>query len=290
KLNTLAPVVDDLDKNVEYSQYDRYIDIPSRGKWKHTAVYLNDPNKMHDYINANLIKSSNLDIKYIATQAPLSNTIEEFWWMILQYKVTKIVMLTKFEERLDSERLINKCAHYFPMDKQEHKMYGSIDVEVLDVQIQSELEIRELCVTSALNVQHVTHYYFTAWPDFGILDKQKLIDLIQMVNKSVTKTINDSSTASSEKIAAPLVVHCSAGVGRTGTYIAVDTVMHLLDKISYDELANAKLDIMGIVYQLRLDRARMVQTKDQYLLIYRCVEEYLARTGRFDACKQIRNI
>ncbi|CAF1624546.1 unnamed protein product, partial [Didymodactylos carnosus] len=75
----------------------------------------------------------------------------------------------------------------------------------------------------------------------------------------------------------------SAGVGRTGTYIAADIAINYLHDKTFDKLANTKLDIMGTVYQLRLDRPRMIQTKDQYLLVYRCVAEYLKRTGKSKA-------
>ncbi|CAM4845962.1 unnamed protein product, partial [Rotaria magnacalcarata] len=79
----------------------------------------------------------------------------------------------------------------------------------------------------------------------------------------------------------PIVVHCSAGVGRTGTYIAVDIMMGLIDQ-SKNHLSLMKLDIMGIVYQLRQDRGKMVHTRDQYVLVNLCVEEYLRRTNRIN--------
>ncbi|CAF1637263.1 unnamed protein product, partial [Didymodactylos carnosus] len=99
ELASISPVVENPDKISEYMKYDRYADIPSRGKWSRTAIKLSDPTRDHDYINANIIKGYNSDSQYIACQAPLPNTTEDFWSMIVQHNVTEIVMLTKFEER-----------------------------------------------------------------------------------------------------------------------------------------------------------------------------------------------
>jgi protein tyrosine phosphatase len=123
------------------------------------------------------------------------------------------------------------------------------------------------------NTEHrVFHYYFTGWPDFSVVDQRKLLNLIETIDKHGL----NSATKTKEDLLTPMVVHCrlefiervkrnlifgylSAGVGRTGTYIAVDIIRHLIDRSK--NLSAMELDVMGIVYQLRQDRGKMVQTK-----------------------------
>ncbi|CAF1302896.1 unnamed protein product, partial [Didymodactylos carnosus] len=146
------------------------------------------------------------------------------------------------------------------MEIKQRQTFGAIVVEALSVQRDPELEIRQLNVTYDDRSQRVTHYYFTGWSDFGVAEKRQLLDLIHIVNSKSNKSNRCGNDRRREEInAPPTVVHCSAGVGRTGTYIAVDTILHLLDK-SDDTLANIELDIMGIVYEMRKDRTKMVQT------------------------------
>ncbi|CAF3759708.1 unnamed protein product [Rotaria sp. Silwood1] len=113
-----------------------------------------------------------------------------------------------------------------------------------------------------------------------VVEPQKLLDLIQTINKHEQNQFI-SARKSKDPVLVPIVVHCSAGVGRTGTYIAVDTIMRSIDR-EQNNLLTMQLDVMGIVYQLRQDRGKMVQTKDQYLLVNRCVKEYLKQTNRLN--------
>ncbi|CAF3021165.1 unnamed protein product [Rotaria sp. Silwood2] len=222
--------------------------------------------------------------QYIACQGPLENTCEDFWDMIIQYGVKKIVMLTRTEERNphNPSQTLSKCYRYFPDKKGQFVRFNRVVVEVLDVDNQTnvDLEIRHLLI-KADNIEYrVFHYFFTGWPDFSAVEPQKLLDLIQNIN-SHGKNQLSSVERSKEALFIPIVVHCSAGVGRTGTYIAVDIIMRLIDR-EQKNLLTMKLDVMGIVYQLRQDRGKMVQTKDQYMLVNRCVEEYLKQTNRLN--------
>ncbi|CAF1332247.1 unnamed protein product [Rotaria sordida] len=126
----------------------------------------------------------------------------------------------------------------------------------------------------------VFHYYFIGWPDFGVIKARKLLELIKFINnhrKDETATLEKTQQNS----LIPTVVHCSGGVGRTGTYIAVDIIMRLIDQ-SKDNLSQMKLDVMGIVDRLRQDRGKMVQTLDQYLLVNFCVKKYLQLTNQIN--------
>ncbi|CAF4838435.1 unnamed protein product [Rotaria socialis] len=272
--------------DLKYKDYDRYSNISARGPWDSTAVRLravgSNP-RDHDYINANEIKGLHGEKQYIACQGPLQGTREDFWDMIIQYGVKKIVMLTRTEEQNphNPAQQLPKCAQYFPEKKGGVLRISRISIEVIDIENQPDLEIRHLVIKYDNNDHHVFHYYFTGWPDFSVVDPQELINLIENINKH--KPNRPIPVEKMKEISlTPIVVHCSAGVGRTGTYIAVDIIMSLIER-QKNELSTMKLDVMGIVYQLRQDRGKMVQTKDQYMLVNNCVEEYLRRTNRLNS-------
>lgn len=172
-----------------------------------------------------------------------------------------------------------KCTRYFPDNRDETLTFNSITIQVLEVEIRtsSNLEIRHLLIKNGREERRIYHYYFIGWPDFSVVDRASLLDLIETVDNHGLRSAESSRT----DLLKPMVVHCSAGVGRTGTYIAVDIIRHLIDR-EQDDIRNMQLDVMGIVYQLRQDRAKMVQTKDQYILVNRCVEEYLKRINLYD--------
>ncbi|CAF3397503.1 unnamed protein product [Rotaria sp. Silwood2] len=285
----------------EYATYDRYANITARGPWESTAVRLHGSHRQYDYINANEIKVIYINLKhlnqcllfkkkglynekqYIACQGPLEKTCEDFWEMIIQYGIKKIVMLTKLEERSlhNSSQILSKCYRYFPENRTETLRFNRISVKMINIEYQADidLEIRFILFKDT-NECHIYHYYFIGWSDFSVVEPQKLIELIKYINNHGRNQF-DLIGKAKEALLIPTVVHCSAGVGRTGTYIAVDMIMRLIDRLKND-LSTMKLDVMGIVYQLRQDRGKMVQTRDQYMLVNRCVEEYLRRTNRIN--------
>ncbi|CAF1058430.1 unnamed protein product [Rotaria sordida] len=268
----LAP---DSNQSIPSSPFDRYEDISSRGPWKETAVHLTDIHRKHDYINANEIRGANSLKQYIACQSPLKSTCEDFWDMIIQYSIKKIVMLNELErENSQDPSSTSQCYPYIPMNKNETLDFNRIKIKVNNIEyyLDNQLEIRRLFVEKNNKQYNIVHFFFTDWPKYGIINCRTLIDLTEIVNQYDEESINLSS---------PIVVHCSSGTGRTGTYIAVDIITHLLDQ-SNQQLKTMKLDVMGIVNQLKHDRAKMVQTEQQYLLIHHCVEEYLRKTNRLD--------
>ncbi|CAF2795840.1 unnamed protein product [Rotaria sp. Silwood2] len=257
-----------------------------------TAVHLNRSHHKHDYINANEIRGVNSLKQYIACQSPLMNTCEDFWDMIIQYRIPKIVMLNQFDQAdQQNPSASSKCYPYFPKRRGEQFKFDDIVIKLNDIEhySHSSLEIRYLSIRQ-FGVKHdVIHYYYTGWPDFNVVEAKQLLTLIDIVNKhgSSQSLLYNKTTNSSLLI--PIVVHCSAGVGRTGTYITVDTIVRLLDR-PIDKLKTFELDVMAIVYQLRRQRVSMVQTKEQYLLVYRCVEEYLKQTVSPDSQPTYENL
>ncbi|XP_069543910.1 receptor-type tyrosine-protein phosphatase O isoform X1 [Brachyistius frenatus] len=202
-----------------------------------------------DYINANYIPGYKHVKEYIATQGPLPETRNDFWKMVLQEKSPIVVMLTQCNER----RRV-KCDHYWPFTD-EPVMYGEISVEMLSETESPEWTVRKFRLGYADESQDVLHLNYTSWPDHGVPTVNAIESILQFV-LIVRQQANRSKD--------PIVVHCSAGVGRTGTFIALD---RLMQHIREHEFA----DILGMVSEMRSHRLSMVQTEEQYVFIHQCV-------------------
>uniref|UniRef100_A0A8C8E5R5 Receptor-type tyrosine-protein phosphatase O n=1 Tax=Otus sunia TaxID=257818 RepID=A0A8C8E5R5_9STRI len=203
-----------------------------------------------DYINANYIPGYNSPQEYIATQGPLPETRNDFWKMVLQQKSQIIVMLTQCNEK----RRV-KCDHYWPFTE-DPVAYGDITVEMLSEEEHADWVYRNFRISYADEVQDVMHFNYTAWPDHGVPTTnaaESILQFVQMVRQK------------SAKSKGPMVIHCSAGVGRTGTFIALD---RLLQHIRDHEF----VDILGLVSDMRSYRMSMVQTEEQYIFIHQCVQ------------------
>ncbi|XP_067347262.1 receptor-type tyrosine-protein phosphatase O isoform X5 [Channa argus] len=202
-----------------------------------------------DYINANYIPGYKHSKEYIATQGPLPETRNDFWKMVLQQKSPIIVMLTQCNER----RRV-KCDHYWPFTD-EPVMYGEISVEMLSEIESPEWTIRKFRLGYADETQDILHLNYTSWPDHGVPTVNAIESILQFVH-IVRQQAN--------RIKDPIIVHCSAGVGRTGTFIALD---RLIQHIREHEF----VDILGMVSEMRSHRLSMVQTEEQYVFIHQCV-------------------
>nr|XP_046235189.1 receptor-type tyrosine-protein phosphatase O isoform X1 [Scatophagus argus]XP_046235190.1 receptor-type tyrosine-protein phosphatase O isoform X1 [Scatophagus argus]XP_046235192.1 receptor-type tyrosine-protein phosphatase O isoform X1 [Scatophagus argus] len=202
-----------------------------------------------DYINANYIPGYKHSKEYIATQGPLPETRNDFWKMVLQQKSPIIVMLTQCNER----RRV-KCDHYWPFTDKP-VMYGEISVEMLSESEAPEWTIRKFRLGYADETQDVLHLNYTSWPDHGVPTVNAIESILQFVH-IVRQQANRTKD--------PIIVHCSAGVGRTGTFIALD---RLMQHIREHEFA----DILGMVSEMRSHRLSMVQTEEQYVFIHQCV-------------------
>ncbi|KFP31359.1 Receptor-type tyrosine-protein phosphatase C [Colius striatus] len=232
---------------------NRYIDILP---YDHNRVELSeipgDPGS--DYINASYIDGFKEPRKYIAAQGPKDETTDDFWRMIWEQKATIIVMVTRCEE---GKR--NKCAQYWPSMENGSATYGDIIVRINESKTCPDYVIQKLHITNArerIPGRDITHIQFTSWPDHGVPeDPHLLLKLRRRVN------------ALSNFFSGPIVVHCSAGVGRTGTYIGIDAMLEGLD-------AEGRVDVYGYVVKLRRQRCLMVQVESQYILIHQSLVEY----------------
>uniref|UniRef100_G1N1L6 protein-tyrosine-phosphatase n=1 Tax=Meleagris gallopavo TaxID=9103 RepID=G1N1L6_MELGA len=209
----------------------------------HSSFFAGIPGS--DYINANYIDGYRKQNAYIATQGALPETFGDFWRMMWEQRGATVVMMTKLEER---SRV--KCDQYWPSRGTE--TYGLIQVTLLDT-----VELATYCVrTFALykngssEKREVRQFQFTAWPDHGVPEHPTpFLAFLRRV-----KTCNPPD-------AGPMVVHCSAGVGRTGCFIVIDA---MLERIKHEKT----VDIYGHVTLMRAQRNYMVQTEDQYIFIH----------------------
>uniref|UniRef100_A0A8C5Z9V8 Receptor-type tyrosine-protein phosphatase C n=1 Tax=Marmota marmota marmota TaxID=9994 RepID=A0A8C5Z9V8_MARMA len=232
---------------------NRYVDILP---YDYNRVELSEINgdAGSNYINASYIDGFKEPRKYIAAQGPRDETVDDFWRMIWEQKATVIVMVTRCEE---GNR--NKCAEYWPSMEEGTRAFGDVIVKIYEHKKCPDYIIQKLSITNKKEKntgREVTHIQFTSWPDHGVPeDPHLLLKLRRRVN------------AFSNFFSGPIVVHCSAGVGRTGTYIGIDAMLEGLE-------AEGKVDVYGYVVKLRRQRCLMVQVEAQYILIHQALVEY----------------
>ncbi|KAL3878258.1 hypothetical protein ACJMK2_030623, partial [Sinanodonta woodiana] len=213
-----------------------------------------DPNT--DYINASFINGYKKEKAYIAAQGAIAANVNDFWRMIWQYDIQKIVMLTGLTEQGKQ-----KCLQYWP-NEGTHE-YGMIQVELIEEDVCVEYVVRSLLVskTGSKKQKTVNQFHFTSWPDRGVPDTAS--SLVQFWNKVRHSDCTHRS---------PILVHCSAGIGRTGTYIAMD--------YSFDEgNEEGYVNIFECINKLRQQRVGLVQTAEQYVYLHEVTLEAFRDSG-----------
>lgn len=212
-----------------------------------------------DYINANYIKGASGSPAYIASQGPLPHTVNDFWRMVVQCEVQVIVMACNEEEAGK-----HKCENYWVDGEGEEKQFGMVTIRLIKAStVCPDFSVRTMRLkytTAQANVEErtVCQFHYSAWPDHGVPPLVKpLLDMVRLVR----------DTQASETL--PVLVHCSAGCGRTGTICAIDYVWGLLraGKLTKD------FSLLSLVCEMRKQRIAMVQTKEQYVLVHQAVRE-----------------
>lgn len=233
---------------------NRYVDIlPYDYNRVELSGIAGDPGS--DYINASHIDGFKEPRKYIAAQGPKDETMDDFWRMIWEQKATIVVMVTRCEEGNRA-----KCAKYWPSMEEETASYGDIIVKINECKVCPDYTIQKLHITNRREKstgRDVTHIQFTSWPDHGVPDDPHLL-------LKLRRRVN----ALSNFFSGPIVVHCSAGVGRTGTYIGIDAMLEGLE-------TEGRVDVYGYVVKLRRQRCLMVQVETQYILIHQALVDYI---------------
>ncbi|XP_063908270.1 receptor-type tyrosine-protein phosphatase F-like isoform X2 [Zophobas morio] len=210
-------------------------------------------NSEGDYINANYINGYDVPKAFIATQAPLASTVYDFWYMIWQENVKIIVMLTEIEEngRVKSEK-------YWPEDNSRFR-FGDFVVESVTRKSTSHYIHREFQVIFNKQSRLVDHFQYTAWPDHGVpLYVSEFVAFVKNVLKMEQNT--------------PVVVHCNAGCGRTGTFILCDILIKMGTK-------EKQLDFFGVLKRIRDQRAGLVSNIEQYIFSHQVILEYFFGEG-----------
>ncbi|XP_042371030.1 receptor-type tyrosine-protein phosphatase C isoform X2 [Plectropomus leopardus] len=232
---------------------NRYVDILP---YDHNRVQLTTGNGEAgcDYINASFIDGYKESKKYIAAQGPKDETVSDFWRMVWEQQSSIIVMVTRCEEGNRA-----KCAQYWPSPERETEIFEEFIVKLSSEDCCPDYTIRHLSLTNKReknSEREVTHIQFMSWPDHGVPgEPHLLLKLRRRVN------------AFKNFFSGPIVIHCSAGVGRTGTYIGIDAMMEGLE-------AEGRVDIYGYVVRLRRQRCLMVQVEAQYILIHQALLEH----------------
>lgn len=230
--------------------------------YDHSRVMLtpegNDP--FSDYINASFVRDQDDRNAYIASQGPMQTTVADFWRMVWKEHVTQIVMLTNLTEKTKK-----KCQQYWP-EKGRREEHGALTVTGVDVQLRADFYTRTFHLKAASgSVRTVTQYHMVTWPDHGVPSALALVNLWRYVK------------ARADANAGPLLVHCSAGVGRTGTYIALDILMDML----LQQTHHRPINVFSVVTGLRDDRVVMIQTVEQYIFLHEALlEAYTSRDTR----------
>ncbi|XP_073726781.1 protein tyrosine phosphatase receptor type Fa isoform X17 [Misgurnus anguillicaudatus] len=220
--------------------------------YDHSRVVLNPVDGVpgSDYINANYIDGYRKQNAYIATQGPLPETLSDFWRMVWEQRTSTIVMMTRLEEK---SRV--KCDQYWPSRGTE--TYGMIQVTMLDTVELATYSVRTFALykNGSSEKREVRQFQFMAWPDHGVPEyPTPILAFLRRV-----KACNPSD-------AGPMVVHCSAGVGRTGCFIVIEA---MLERMKHEK----SVDIYGHVTCMRAQRNYMVQTEDQYIFIHEALLE-----------------
>lgn len=224
--------------------------------WSRVKLTTLNDDRTSDYINANYMPGYGSSRQYIAAQGPLPSTVNDFWRMVWEQRVKGVVMVTNCVEGGRT-----KCEQYWPLDYTPC-LYGDLLITVRSEHKNPDWTLRELAVKNKITSEErvVRHFHFTAWPDHGVPEgTASLIQFRGLIREHV-----ETQGAGG----GPTVVHCSAGVGRTGTLIALDVTLQQLER-------EKAVGIAAFVHKMRLSRPLMVQTEGQYIYLHQCILDTL---------------
>lgn len=273
-----APEEVDNGHGVWPSKVNMYQDVLPNPKTRvRLATFNSDPST--DYINANYVRDRSGKFTWIAAQGPMDSTINNFWRMIWEKKIPVVIMLTK-----TVEGNVKKCAKYLPKLVGRPERRGFFDVTLESFEGFPEGNGKKSCFRSNIKMtlrrkngtveeRSLIHFWLNSWPDHG---RPKNATHMLTLAASIRKLRNSVK----RKLLRPTLVHCSAGVGRTGSFIAM---IDILDAVE----AGEKVDINAIIARIRNDRCRLVNSVLQYEFLWDAAYEYLYNGIHAVKCKEI---
>eukprot|EP00092_Neocalanus_flemingeri_P001562 GFUD01001664.1.p1 GENE.GFUD01001664.1~~GFUD01001664.1.p1 ORF type:complete len:742 (+),score=116.54 GFUD01001664.1:253-2478(+) len=249
---------------------NRYTDVLC---YDHTRVILarddNDPDS--DYCNANFVDGYKQRNAFISTQGPLPRTFSDTWQMVWEQKVVVIVMTTRTVERHRT-----KCGQYWPELEGSNVTYGVYNIQSENIENYEDFIVTDLKVTNTVTGEErqVCHFQFTSWPDYGTPDSAlSMLQFLQCVReKQAELVVNMTPVWEGHTLGPPIVVHCSAGIGRTGTFCTLDIAIRKFED-------TGKVDIRKTVECIRAQRAFSIQMPDQYVFCHLAFLEYVLNMG-----------
>lgn len=215
-----------------------------------------------DYINASYVKhyDQKSKKKYISTQGPLPNTITDFWRMIYD-ECSPVIVMTA----LTVETARKKCEVYWPETKGHPIVYDQFQLELIEERnVKNIYKVRKIELRTENETREIDQYQFLKWPDFDVPENP---DDVLMFLQEVSNQYEEAFV----HLSGPMVVHCSAGIGRSGAFIVCDMICDLIKKNGHQSIIN----IQDAVKHCREHRPGMVQTEDQYRFIYRAIEHHV---------------
>ncbi|CAI9550679.1 unnamed protein product, partial [Staurois parvus] len=241
----------------------RLLENKSRNRYRDVSPFDHSRIKLHrednDYINASLIKMEEAQRSYILTQGPLPITCGHFWEMVWEQKSSGVVMLNRVIEKGSI-----KCAQYWPKKEDSPMVFddANLKLTLLSEDIKSYYTIRvlELENLGTQETREILHFHYTTWPDFGVPESPA--SFLNFLFK-----VRESGCLNPEH--GPIVVHCSAGIGRSGTFCLADTCLLLMDK----RKDPSSVDIKQVLLEMRKYRMGLIQTADQLRFSYLAVIE-----------------
>ncbi|KAM6164838.1 tyrosine-protein phosphatase non-receptor type 1 [Rhynchocyon petersi] len=233
---------------------NRYRDV---SPFDHSRIKLHQED--NDYINASLIKMEEAQRSYILTQGPLPNTCGHFWEMVWEQKSRGVVMLNRVMEKGSL-----KCAQYWPQKEEKEMIFEDTNLKLtlISEDIKSYYTVRQLELENVASqeTREILHFHYTTWPDFGVPESPaSFLNFLFKVRESGSLSLEHG----------PIVVHCSAGIGRSGTFCLADTCLLLMDK----RKDPSSVDIKKVLLEMRRFRMGLIQTADQLRFSYLAVIE-----------------
>ncbi|KAM9792485.1 tyrosine-protein phosphatase non-receptor type 9 [Neosynchiropus ocellatus] len=263
----------DYSKKLSNQIKNRYSDVLCLDQSRVRLCQLcDDEDETADYINASFMDGYKRSNAYIATQGPLPKTFGDFWRMVWEQMVLIIVMTTRVVER---GRV--KCGQYWPLEEGRTEQHGHFLIRNTHIQVFQDFKLSflELYNTQSGEKRDVCHYLYVSWPDFGVpKSASAMLDFREHVlqrRDAAVKSLGSSWTGPPG--GPPVIVHCSAGIGRTGTFCTLDICLSRLEDIG-------TVDVFQTVRRMRTQRAFSIQTWDQYYFCYTAIIEYAQRHGK----------